>query len=132
MKTQISRALSLRQPFVEQILRGVKKKELRSKPTHIRERVYLYASLKPAPDDRWEGTPWEPGALPTGLLLGSVEITNCVWDARRKLYAYSLARPRRLRKPIRPANQVVAGAWFWRPRFPGSPNGSRYLRARPS
>lgn len=48
--SKITRAISIRQPFVELILRGLKKREYRSKPTNIRERVYLYASLKPA---RW-------------------------------------------------------------------------------
>lgn len=44
---KITRAISIRQPYVEMILRGVKKVEYRSQVTHIRERVYLYASLKP-------------------------------------------------------------------------------------
>jgi predicted transcriptional regulator len=43
------RAISIRQPWVELILRGVKKKEYRSQPTNIRERVYLYASAKRNP-----------------------------------------------------------------------------------
>jgi hypothetical protein len=36
---KIIRALSVRQPWVEQILRGIEKKEFRSTPTNIRERV---------------------------------------------------------------------------------------------
>lgn len=39
------RALSIRQPYAEQILRGEKKIEYRSRPTNIRERVYIYASM---------------------------------------------------------------------------------------
>lgn len=39
------RAISIRQPYVEDILRGKKKYEYRSRPTQIRGRVYLYASL---------------------------------------------------------------------------------------
>ena len=35
-------ALSIRQPHVEQILRGKKKIEYRSMPTNKRERVYIY------------------------------------------------------------------------------------------
>lgn len=47
-----TRAISVRQPYVEMILRGIKKSEYRSQLTHIRERVYLYASLKPG-DEKW-------------------------------------------------------------------------------
>ena len=44
----IQRAISIRQPWVELILRGDKQKEFRSRPTNIRERVYIYASNSPA------------------------------------------------------------------------------------
>ncbi|MBI4768802.1 MAG: ASCH domain-containing protein [Deltaproteobacteria bacterium] len=40
----IARAISIRQPWVELILLGKKKAEYRSRPTKIRERVYIYAS----------------------------------------------------------------------------------------
>jgi hypothetical protein len=43
----IELAISIRQPYVEQILLGVKKYEYRSALTHIRGRVYLYAAKKP-------------------------------------------------------------------------------------
>jgi hypothetical protein len=43
------RALSIRQPHAENILRGRKRIEYRSRPTKIiGERVYIYASLRPA------------------------------------------------------------------------------------
>ncbi|MDA8409599.1 MAG: hypothetical protein M0001_04305 [Treponema sp.] len=42
----ITRAISIRQPYVELILQGAKTEEYRSMPTNIRERVYLYASLR--------------------------------------------------------------------------------------
>ena len=48
------RALSIRQPYAEQILRGTKRFEYRSRPTTIRERVYIYASLKPGPAKEFE------------------------------------------------------------------------------
>ena len=41
-------AITIRQPYVELILRGIKKVEHRSRPTDIRGRVYLYASTRPA------------------------------------------------------------------------------------
>lgn len=33
-------------PYAEFILRGIKKNEFRSRPTHIRGLVYVYAALK--------------------------------------------------------------------------------------
>ena len=39
------RALSIRQPHAEAILRGVKTTEYRSRATKIRGRIYIYASL---------------------------------------------------------------------------------------
>src|SRR5438067_1332450 len=44
------RALSIRQPFAELILRGIKTVEYRSRPTRIiGERFYIYASLRKLP-----------------------------------------------------------------------------------
>ena len=41
----IVRALSIRQPFAELILRGIKTVELRSRPTNVvGERFYIYAA----------------------------------------------------------------------------------------
>ena len=42
----IELAISIRQPCVEQIFRSIKKEEYRSRPTKIRGRVYVYASLR--------------------------------------------------------------------------------------
>jgi hypothetical protein len=43
----IELAISIRQPYVEQIFSSIKNKEYRSSPTKIRGRVYVYASLRP-------------------------------------------------------------------------------------
>jgi hypothetical protein len=72
-------ALSVRQPFAELILRGLKKIEYRSVVTHKRERVYIYASKVPVDDPgSWAKVKLEPGDLPTGVLVGTVEIVGCV------------------------------------------------------
>jgi hypothetical protein len=39
------KALSIRQPHAETIIRGVKPIEFRSRPTNVRERIYVYAAL---------------------------------------------------------------------------------------
>ena len=112
----IIRAISIRQPFVEQILRGTKKAEYRSRRTNIRERVYLYASLRPADWPRgWTQVGKAPGTLPTGVIVGSVEIVGCRWQSGAERYAYVLRNPRRLRKQLIPKNQPQPV--FWKPKF---------------
>jgi hypothetical protein len=106
------RALSVRQPWAELILRGDKTIECRSRPTRILGRVYIYASLGPAHAAPL-GPPVGDTALPRGLLVGSVEIIGCR-ELRRsdrvaacvvtssEGYAWLLARPERLVIPRRP------------------------------
>src|SRR4029453_4731460 len=113
---KIERAISIRQPWVEQILRGEKKAEYRSRPTKIRERVYIYASLTPADSPpAWKKLGKQPGELPTGAIVGSVEITDCRWDQRKQCYAYVLRAPLRLRKSLAAKNQPLPA--FWKPQF---------------
>src|SRR5690349_23355422 len=96
------RALSIRQPYAELILRGIKRIEYRTRPTRIiGERFFIYAPLKQARDASasaiWsrdlsmpgDALPqWmlelaeqvrmvEPGALlPTGVIVGSAVIDH--------------------------------------------------------
>jgi hypothetical protein len=70
-------AISIRQPYVEDILRGRKPYEYRSRSTKIRGRVYLYASKKPGAESDWEHLEMQAGDLPTGVIVGSVEIVDC-------------------------------------------------------
>jgi hypothetical protein len=111
-------AISIRQPYTELILRGVKKNEFRSRPTNIRDRVYFYATLKPADDPlQWGRAQAKPGDLPTGLIVGPVEIVGCRWDSRAGSYAYALRNPKRLRRPFVPDGQQPTPS-FWRLRVP--------------
>jgi hypothetical protein len=109
------RAISIRQPYVELILRGKKKREYRSRPTNIRERVWMYAALRPAPwPQEWRKVRKSPGELPTGSILGSVEIVGCKWDERAQNYAYVLKAPKRLARAKNPKGQPTP--CFWRPK----------------
>jgi len=97
-------ALSIRQPYVELILRGVKTVEHRSRPTRKRERVYLYASTIPADDPAaWAAVGAEPGELDTGRLVGTVEIVHCTGDDGA--YRWHLRDPQRLRRPLQPIHK---------------------------
>ena len=67
------RALSIRQPFAELILRGIKTVEYRSRPTRIiGQRFHIYASLAPAGKIRqahgWSTDLAMPGQLPPWML----------------------------------------------------------------
>jgi hypothetical protein len=103
------RALSIRQPYAEQILRGTKVFEYRSRPTMIRELIYIYASRKPSPAEQFERMRIEPGDLPTGVLVGTVEITGCRGEPGD--YKWHLARPVRLKRPLRPSGHPQP-SWF--------------------
>jgi hypothetical protein len=60
------RAISFRQHFVELILRAEKKFEYSTTSTKIRERVYIYASLKPKDSKKVDKA---PGELPAGVVM---------------------------------------------------------------
>ena len=107
----LTRALSIRQPFVEQILLGEKTEEYRSGRTHIRGRVYLYAGKRLAPVD---GYPEEEAQhLPRGVIVGSIAIVDCLEG--KDCFAWELARPRRYRKPLVALGVPQPG--FWHPAF---------------
>lgn len=99
------RAISIKQPFVEEILRGIKKYEYRSRPTKIRGRVYLYASLKPREDGNWKKLKMNLENAVTGLIVGSVEIVDCVYFDKYDCYGYKLKNPKRYKQHLKPKNQ---------------------------
>ncbi len=101
-------ALSVRQPFAEQIMRGTKKIEYRSMKTNIRGRVYIYASKQPRMD-AYEKMKVEPGTFPAGVIVGTVEIVDCKesWGE----YHWILANPQRLKTPLVPETQPQP-VWF--------------------
>jgi hypothetical protein len=110
----IELAISIRQPYVEQILLGVKPYEYRSTLTHIRRRVYLYAAKKPVDSvAEWRKARSDPGKLPTGVIVGSVVISGCKpwW---RGGFRYKLEAPKRLRKYLVPNSQPMPK--FFKPR----------------
>lgn len=122
------RALSIRQPFAELILRGTKTIEYRSRPTRIiGERFWIYASKGKAKKPVWSKDlevamppAWmielaeqlkmiEPellaADLPTGVIVGSAvieKVTNISTDGLGTMYKWHLTdveRSPRLRKP---------------------------------
>jgi hypothetical protein len=111
------RALSVRQPWAELILRGSKTIECRPKPTFVRERIWIYAAEGRARRDTVSTiTVPDQSALPRGVLVGSVELIGC-----RRLspsdsaaaclpidfdgYAWLIVHPERLSTPLRPTGR---------------------------
>lgn len=105
-----ARALSIRQPYAEDILRGTKRIEYRSRPTTIRERVYIYASLTPGKPKAFEAMGAHSGDLPTGVLVGTVEIVGCTGTPGN--HQWHLRNPARLRRALEPRNRPLP-AWFF-------------------
>lgn len=111
-----TRALSIRQPWVEQILRGQKKVEWRSRNTHIRGTVYLYAGMGryPAKDEIeiQEDVGFEIDDLPRGLIVGTIDVVGCDYNQKKGLYGWELANPKRLKNHLKPTRQPTP-AWFY-------------------
>ena len=111
------RALSVRQPWAELILRGSKTIECRARPTFVRERVWIYAAEgRQRRDTLSTITVPDDSVLPRGVLVGSVELIGC----RRLLpsdaaaacqpidfegYAWLVVHPERLTLPLRPTGR---------------------------
>lgn len=106
------RAISIRQPYVESILRGTKRFEYRSRPTKIRGTVYLYAARSPAPERHWKKIRMEPGDLPTGVIVGTVEVVGCKYFEEDDCYGYQLRNPKRFRKALTPKHHPQP-CWFF-------------------
>ena len=107
---------------------GIKKIEVRSLRTNIRERVWIYASLgktHPEQVDRVEKKyGLDVGILPRGVLVGTVELRDCRaldWNDSEAacfeiddvdgLYAWCLARPERASKLLKPKKHPQP-VWF--------------------
>ncbi|MBX3451404.1 MAG: ASCH domain-containing protein [Planctomycetaceae bacterium] len=135
-------ALGIQQPWAELILRGVKTLEVRSQPTRTAGTIYLYASRRPstlpAAAEIVERLGLDLGALPKGLLVGTVELVGCrsatPADAAMACvpqellagqYVWELGNPQRLAEPLAP-RFLPYGVWFYPFRRKGaSPRRSR-------
>src|SRR5882724_1700220 len=88
------RALSICQPFVEQIFRGEKKIEYRSFKTAVRGLVYIYATKKPRMDC-FEDCGFSVNDVSLGKIVGTAEITDCTGVEGD--YEWHLAKPIRFK-----------------------------------
>ena len=110
------KALSIRQPHVEAIMRGVKTIEFRSRLTRIRGRIYIYASRNRYRDDE-EAEMLEMYGLedvdcddlPRGVLIGTVELWDCTGSGRN--YEWHVRNPERAKKRLKPTTHPQP-CWF--------------------
>ncbi|MGD9857988.1 MAG: ASCH domain-containing protein [Planctomycetaceae bacterium] len=122
-------ALGIRQPWAELILRGIKTIEVRSLPTNVRGTIYLYTGKNladhPAAEEMARRHDLDVDTLPTGLIVGTVDVVDCrasqpndadaacvpasVLDG---MQSWRLAQPVRLAQPLR-ARFVPYGVWFY-------------------
>lgn len=94
------RALSIRQPFVEQILRGEKNIEYRSWQVKEPGPLLLHASDTRAGADAFDDADIAPDTLPYAALVGVVDVVDCLWDEENEEFEWLLACPRRFSQPI--------------------------------
>lgn len=127
-------ALSIRQPYVELILRGMKTVEFRSRATRVvGKRFYLYAARPKTRDERLDAraiaalgpdgkppartaaktpavTPASPAkTLPDGVIVGTAVVTAVTGSAGH--YQWHLGNVKRLRRPRKPTRHPQP-VWF--------------------
>jgi len=109
-------ALTIPQPRAEAIIRGVKPVEFRTRPTRIRGRIYIYASLNRYDVEEEAEMMAECGIgdvniddLARGVVLGTVELWNCTGsDGKYEWHLCSPERAAELLKPTKRPGQI----WF--------------------
>jgi hypothetical protein len=110
------KALSIRQPHAEAIIRGMKPIEFRSRPTKLRERIYIYASQGRYRAEEeseilkscgMEGLTCDD--LPRGVLIGTVELWDCTGSGRK--YEWYFRNPERAVELLKPTKHPQA-QWF--------------------
>ena len=109
-------ALSIRQPYAEAIMRGVKAVEFRSLPTNARGRVYVYATIGRFSGGQEAELLERHGIddvicddLPRGVLVGTVELWDCTGTDGD--YHWHLRHPRRAKKLLKPTGRPQP-TWF--------------------
>jgi hypothetical protein len=87
-------AISIRQPAADQIVRGTKRRDVRSRPSRFRGWILIHASQTLRRGDLPKGAP-EPER---GKLLGLARLDVCVKDGDG--WSYVWAKPQRFRVAV--------------------------------
>lgn len=110
------KALSIRQPHAEAIMRGVKTVEYRSRPTRMRERFYIYAAQgrysrvqEAEMMEQYGIDDVSCDELARGVLIGTVELSDCTGSPGD--YEWHVESPERAKRMRKPAKHPQP-AWF--------------------
>lgn len=116
------RALSIRQPYAEEILRGIKPIEFRAHTNGVRigERFYIYAAKNEPPEKDLRGysklcptrEALRKSGFPTGLLVGTARIREVTPPTNeRPSWHWHLYDVERLAEPMKPTKHPQP-SWF--------------------
>ena len=116
------RALSIRQPYAELILRGLKTIEYRTRSTKIiGEPFYIYVPAKDGEPEAWIQLEPDPEKrvqlgidLPTGVIVGTATIDRCIFcpaNGHAARYEWRLGAVARLDIPVKPVRKPQP-VWF--------------------
>jgi len=103
------KCISVRQPWAELIVRGIKDVENRVWPTAYRGPLLIHAGLKSSASD-WEGVPASTPPIVrstccTGAIIGMVQVVDCTKTPRSQWhmhgsYGWYLTSPCQFAEPI--------------------------------
>ncbi|MBO4965935.1 MAG: ASCH domain-containing protein [Muribaculaceae bacterium] len=111
------KALTIKQPWADLIIAGVKDIENRRWKTSYRGRVLIHTSKSPCSRGDLDAYPlsalseninldkYAPGRFTNGAIIGSVDIVDCVMNhpsewAEKGVYNWVLANPKKYDSPI--------------------------------
>lgn len=111
------KALTIKQPWADLIIAGVKDIENRTWKTSYRGRILIHASKVPCSRGDLDAYPlpalskninlneYAPGQFTNGAIIGSIELVDCVMNhpsewAEKGVYNWVLANPVKFEKPI--------------------------------
>ena len=109
------KALSVRQPWAYAIFHLGKDVENRTWPTPYRSRIAVHVAKRVnVAECRRLGL--DPRTLPTGCVIGTVELSDCLRGARSKwavrgMWHWILRKPRLFRKPIPTKGRLGLFEW---------------------
>jgi hypothetical protein len=112
------RALSICQPWAHAVLHLGKDVENRPWRTHFRGTLLIQASLKVERNEALK-LKFDPDSLPTDVIVGSVEVVDCVRGAKSRWATRGLwhRRSKALGRYLREETSAVGRARLGSPRF---------------
>ncbi len=124
------KALTIKQPWADLIIAGIKDIENRTWKTSYRGRVLIHTSKSPCSRGDLEAYPlpalaghieiskYSPSQFTGGAIIGSVELVDCVMNhpsewAEKGVYNWILADPVKFEKPILDIKGML-GLWDYK------------------